>query len=206
MPALVSVRNGPFRDLSAAVVRRWAERMLAALDLAAAELSVALTHDGEIHELNKVFRHRDRPTDVLAFAMREGTLPGKGPRQEPEMLGDVVVSVETARRQASRRGRSLEAEVRTPGYDQDGWVAAHGYDGLSWADLLNCWEQHNLALLQVVKRLSEDRLAVKCVIGDSKTVTLGFLIEDYALHMQHHLDQILGREKITSYPGAALGV
>jgi hypothetical protein len=101
---------------------------------------------------------------------------------------------------------SLEPEVRTPGYDQDGWVAAHGYDGLSWADLLNCWEQHNLALLSVVKRLNEDRLAVKCVIGDSKTVTLGFLIEDYALHMQHHLDQILGREKVTSYPGAALGV
>jgi len=112
LPALVSVRNGPFRDLPAAVVRRWAERMLAALDLATAELSIALTDDGEIHELNKVFRRRDRPTDVLAFAMREGTLPGKGSRQGPEMLGDVVVSIETARRQASRRGRSLEAEVR----------------------------------------------------------------------------------------------
>ena len=78
----------------------------------AAELSVALTDDGEIHELNRVFRHRDKPTDVLAFAMREGALARRKASRGlgPEMLGDVVVSVETARRQAARRGRSLEAE------------------------------------------------------------------------------------------------
>jgi hypothetical protein len=37
-------------------------------------------------------------------------------------------------------------------------------------------------------------------------VTLEFLIEDYVLHMQHHLDHILERNVITEYPGAALGV
>jgi probable rRNA maturation factor len=84
--------------------------MLAALDLGAAELSIALTDDREIHELNRVFRRRDRPTDVLAFAMREGEASGRGP--DGEILGDVVISLETARRQASRRGRNLEQEVR----------------------------------------------------------------------------------------------
>lgn len=86
--------------------------MLAALDLDAAELSIALTDDEEIHELNRVFRRRDKPTDVLAFAMREGVATGERPKEAHEMLGDVVVSVETARRQAARRGRTLEAEVR----------------------------------------------------------------------------------------------
>jgi probable rRNA maturation factor len=90
--------------------------MLQCLGLADAELSVALTDDEEIHELNRVFRRRDRPTDVLAFAMREGApaaVPaGDGAASLPEMLGDVVVSVETARRQAARRGRALESEVR----------------------------------------------------------------------------------------------
>ena len=43
-------------------------------------------------------------------------------------------------------------------------------------------------------------------IGASDPVTLGFLIEDYIAHMQHHLDHIQGREKLTEYPGAALGV
>jgi probable rRNA maturation factor len=112
LPALVSVRNGPFRGISATLVRRWAERMLIALDLRAAELSIALTDDGEIHELNRVFRRRDKPTDVLAFAMREGPSSGDKPDGGREMLGDVVVSVQTARRQASRRGRTLEHEVR----------------------------------------------------------------------------------------------
>src|SRR5260221_9363226 len=91
--------------------------MLRSLDLGDAELSVALTDDREIHELNRVFRQNDKPTDVLAFAMREGETMGAGPigdarRRAPEMLGDVVISVETARRQATRRRRLLENEVR----------------------------------------------------------------------------------------------
>ena len=85
--------------------------MLRCLDLAEAELSIALTDDEEIHELNRVFRQRDEPTDVLAFSMREGAHVGSL-GAIPEMLGDVVVSVEMARRQAARRGRALETEVR----------------------------------------------------------------------------------------------
>lgn len=69
------------------------------------ELSVRLTDDAAIHELNRDFRDKDRPTDVLAFAQREG----EGAALHPELLGDVVISVETAERQ--RRGRSLQGEV-----------------------------------------------------------------------------------------------
>jgi probable rRNA maturation factor len=86
--------------------------MLASLGLGPAELSVALTDDREIHELNRLFRKRDKPTDVLAFAMREGEGPPAAGPSGVELLGDVVVSVETARRQAARRGRSLASEVR----------------------------------------------------------------------------------------------
>ena len=119
MPAFVSIRNGPFRDVSRAVVRRWAERMLVSLDLTDAELSVAVTDDDEIRELNRVFRHRDKATDVLAFAMREGQVVGASPpnerrtkKRKSELLGDVVVSVETARRQAKEHRRTLDAEIR----------------------------------------------------------------------------------------------
>ena len=91
--------------------------MLACLDLSHAELSIALTDDEEIHELNRIFRKRDKPTDVLAFAMREGEGPPAAPigdaaHDAAEMLGDVVVSVDTARRQAASRGHPLETEVR----------------------------------------------------------------------------------------------
>lgn len=79
------------------------------LERRAVELSVALVDDACIQELNRDFRGADRPTDVLAFAMREGEdLPTVG---DVELLGDVVISVETARRQAANRGRPLLDEL-----------------------------------------------------------------------------------------------
>jgi len=98
------LRNPPIKP---AEVRRRAEKMLAALGLEEAELSVLLCDDATIHELNRDFRRKDRPTDVLAFAMREGEGGGVG----LELLGDVVISLETARRQAREGGRAIAREV-----------------------------------------------------------------------------------------------
>ena len=81
--------------------------MIVGLQLQDREVSFLLTDDKRIHELNKVYRHKDRPTDVLAFAMQEGELADlAGP-----VLGDVIVSVPTARKQADERGASLVDEV-----------------------------------------------------------------------------------------------
>ena len=101
---------------------------------------------------------------------------------------------------------SIEPEFRGPGYEQDSWVSLHGYHEMPWAEIVDFWQRYNHFLVGLVERIPEDRLPVRCVVGDSTPVTLKFLIEDYRLHMQHHLDHILGREKITEYPGAALGV
>lgn len=90
-----------------------ADRMLEALGLEDAELSVLLTDDARIHELNLEHRHKDRPTDVLAFPLDEDTTaPG------PRLLGDVVISLDTAERQARGRRRDVLAEVR--------FLLAHG--------------------------------------------------------------------------------
>jgi len=101
---------------------------------------------------------------------------------------------------------SLEPEYRGPSYDGDGWVALHGYAELPWATLLDFWERYNRLLVELVSRIPEDRLATTCHIGDSAPVTLGFVIEDYVRHMRHHLDHILGREKLTEYGGATARV
>lgn len=97
--------------------------MLAAVGLAEAELSLVLTDDAEIRALNRSYRQKDRSTDVLAFAMREGPGPlpagrARGAAREeepaaPEMLGDVVISVPTAQEQAKNGGRALRAELQT---------------------------------------------------------------------------------------------
>ncbi len=101
---------------------------------------------------------------------------------------------------------SLEPELHGPSYDGNGWVALHGYAELPWAMLVDFWERYNRLLVELVARIPEERLATRCFVGASDPVTLGFLIEDYIAHMQHHLDHIQGREKLTEYPGAALGV
>ena len=90
-------------------IRADARRLLRALGEARAELTISLVGDGAMHRLNREFRGKDRPTDVLAFAMREGQrAPG-----DAAVLGDVVISVDTAVRQAQRRGITTAAEVRT---------------------------------------------------------------------------------------------
>jgi probable rRNA maturation factor len=62
------------------------------------EVSVRLVGDAAIRALNRDYRRKDRPTDVLAFAQREGPAAGL----HPAVLGDVVISIDTARRQARR--------------------------------------------------------------------------------------------------------
>lgn len=68
------------------------------------EVSLRLTSDATIRVLNRDYRGKDRPTDVLAFAHREGPAA----ELHPELLGDLVISVETARAQAKR---GLHAEL-----------------------------------------------------------------------------------------------
>ena len=64
------------------------------------------------------------------------------------------------------------------------------------------WRQYNSLLVHLIARIPEDKLRTSCSIGSAAPVTLGFVIEDYILHMQHHLDHILDRERQTTYPGA----
>jgi probable rRNA maturation factor len=62
------------------------------------EVSLRLVGDPAIHALNRAYRHKDQPTDVLAFAQRDGPA-GASPAT---LLGDIVISLDTARRQARR--------------------------------------------------------------------------------------------------------
>jgi probable rRNA maturation factor len=83
------------------------------------ELSIRLTDDREIHTLNHRYRLKDQPTDVLAFASLEVNCPqSQESDEEPLYLGDIVISIETAERQAEEHGHSLETELA--------WLAAHG--------------------------------------------------------------------------------
>jgi rRNA maturation RNase YbeY len=84
---------------------RTAESILAAVGESQSELSVELVGDARMRRLNRLYRRKDRTTDVLAFPMRESDNPC------PMLLGDVVISVPTAFRQAGEAGRSPNDEI-----------------------------------------------------------------------------------------------
>ena len=98
---------------------------------------------------------------------------------------------------------ALEGRYSGPTYDGVGWVEIGGYAHAPWTDLIDLWESANHALATAVSNIPEKQLSAPCRIGAHETVSLHFLIEDYILHMQHHLDHILARAQMTAYPGAS---
>lgn len=106
--------------------------MLQSIDQGNAELSVVLCGNAQIQRLNREYRQKDKPTDVLSFSQREGMhLAGTA-----NLLGDVVISVPTARRQAKEHGRTLEQEVL--------FLLAHGVLHLLGLDHRTAAEERNM--------------------------------------------------------------
>ena len=76
-----------------------------------AEVSLMFTDDETIHEMNLEYRVIDRKTDVLSFALEEGEEEEIFGGPEENLLGDIIISVETATRQAEEYGHSVEREM-----------------------------------------------------------------------------------------------
>ncbi|HWT07069.1 MAG TPA: rRNA maturation RNase YbeY [Xanthomonadales bacterium] len=96
------------------------ERLLAEIGERGTSVSLTFVRDAEMLELNRAHRGKDAPTDVLSFPLyspeafdRRGVTRPVAPRADVErMLGDIVVSVDTARRQAAEYDAPLEREVQ----------------------------------------------------------------------------------------------
>ena len=89
------------------LLRRRARRILSAIGHGRSELSLSLVDDAAIADLNRSWRGADRPTDVLSFSLLEG----EGEAHRGQLLGDVVIGVEVAARQARARHRALDEEL-----------------------------------------------------------------------------------------------
>ena len=86
------------------------------------ELSVTFLTNEEIHDINREWRGKDAPTDVISFAfdeMGEEEMDFMLDEDEPHLLGDLVISVERCREQAADYGHSFEREL--------GFLAIHGF-------------------------------------------------------------------------------
>ena len=99
---------GPWEDLAERCSLSAAKQ---APELANERLSASLlfTSDAEVHTLNREWRQRDKPTNVLSFPMLErGELIGLEPDGPPVMLGDLAMAYETCAREAAEKGVPLE--------------------------------------------------------------------------------------------------
>ncbi len=108
MPVLVKNEfRRPLPRVNDLLVKRTAELLLILSGRSAAELSILLINDKKIAELNRFWRRKSGPTNVLAFSLTEGDdLP-----MSHNLLGDIVISVETAAREAGNEGISLHARM-----------------------------------------------------------------------------------------------
>jgi len=122
----VSISNRQKRvSIDAGKIRRAAKRILSGLGFQGYELSLVIVDDREITRLNRQYFHRSRPTNVISFPMAAedpASLPSK-------ILGDVVISAETAKRQAEEAGGKAKDEIlfllihgilHLAGYDHEG--------------------------------------------------------------------------------------
>lgn len=93
-------------------LRRWLGRALAAAGCPDATVCLSLSDDAELHALNLQYADEDHATDVLSFAQQEAPAgPGFAPPPDPDLLGDIVISIDTAERQARQHGHGLDAEL-----------------------------------------------------------------------------------------------
>ena len=93
------IRKRPLRSV--------ARKILSVSGCPDAQLSILIVDDVMIQEINRDYLNKDRPTNVISFAMQEG----EGGGVQPDLLGDVVISAETAARDAAEAQTSFESEL-----------------------------------------------------------------------------------------------
>ena len=109
-----------------------------------------------------------------------------------EIVGHLVDSAANNHQRFVRAQHSPALDY--PKYEQDAWVRSQDYQSWPWVELIDFWRLYNVHLAHVIRRVPKDKLNVECRIAGNAPVTLEYLIEDYLVHLQHHLKQIEERE------------
>ncbi len=107
MEVLIDNRQSS-HEVSLKKIQQMVEVILDALDSSDGEISILLADDSLIAKLNQQYRNRQGPTNVIAFAMREGAFSDL----TPHLLGDVVISLDTTAVEAQKAGISMDQRFR----------------------------------------------------------------------------------------------
>ena len=119
-------------------------------DIKDSEVSITLTNDETLHELNRDYRGIDRPTDVLSFAFHESDEPEiitDDIDEAIDTLGDIIISVERAKTQSEDYGHSLRREIVF--LTVHGMLHLLGYDHMEESDRLEMEKEQEYIMSQL---------------------------------------------------------
>ena len=117
--------------------------------------------------------------------------PGPGRWNKKEILGHLIDSAANNHRRFVLAQTVAESPLPLTPYDQDAWVQVSHYPALPSTDLLQLWTSYNRFLRQMLAMIPETALACECFVFNNTLVTLDWLIDDYVLHLEHHVQQII---------------
>lgn len=114
--------------------------------------------------------------------------PSPGKWSKKEILGHLIDSA-TNNHQRFIRGQF--ENVPTIGYEQDQWNKLNHYNDIKAEQLIAFWTIYNKHLVEVLKHIPAENLKKECRSLDGNKNTLAYLAEDYVVHLEHHLHQIV---------------
>jgi len=113
--------------------------------------------------------------------------PAPNKWSKKEILGHLI---DSATNNHQRFIRTQFENVPHIVYDQNNWNSFSHYNELGSKHIVHFWAMYNKHLLEIIKRIPEANLTKECHTGGDNNVTLAWLIDDYVVHMEHHLKQI----------------
>jgi hypothetical protein len=105
-----------------------------------------------------------------------------------EVIGHLI---DSAANNHQRFIRLQYQQLPTLFYDQNKWNELNHYQDLPGAHIIQLWTIYNQHLLEVIKRIPEEHLSKECIVNDGKHQTLEFLRDDYVVHLEHHMRQVV---------------
>jgi len=105
-----------------------------------------------------------------------------------QIIGHLVDSAANNHQRFIRARIELEPRIS---YNQDQWNDLARYNDMNDSDLINLWTYYNKLLAHLVRGMNYEELERKCITGNETPLTLQFIIQDYVVHLEHHLRQLV---------------
>lgn len=156
-----------------------------------------------VHKCSSADMIADELIEVVEFfsqrlMLMDDMTVGERPTEERWSIAEVVGHlVDSAVNNHQRFIRAQQhGPLVFPKYEQNFWVRVQDYNSCSWENLVQLWRLMNLHLAHVVRQIPDEQMCTKCTIEPNEPVSLSFLVDDYLVHLKHHLNKINERSGI----------